>query len=41
MTRQEVITEARSYFGGKWPENLWTGVMFFMGERITREEFER
>lgn len=38
--RQEIIQKARAYFNQKWPEELWTGVMFFMGERITREEFE-
>jgi hypothetical protein len=38
--KSEIINEARNYFNGKWPEELWTGIMFFKGERITREEFE-
>ena len=38
--RNEIIKEARAYWRFKWPEQLWTGVMFFKGERITREEFE-
>lgn len=36
----EIINEARMYWSFKWPEQLWTGLMFFKGERITREEFE-
>lgn len=38
--REEIIHDARVYWNFKWPEQLWTGVMFFKGERITRQEFE-
>jgi len=27
--------------GGKWPESLVSGIMFYDGLRITREEFEQ
>ncbi len=39
VPRDETIREARDHFK-TWPDQLWTGVMFFKGERITREEFE-
>jgi hypothetical protein len=39
--RSEVVKAARHASGGKWPEELPSGVMFYMGERITRAEFER
>lgn len=38
--RVAVIREARAASGGKWPAELTSGVMFYMGERITRAEFE-
>ena len=28
-------------FFNKWPENLTSGIMFFDGQRITKEEFEK
>lgn len=39
--RAAVIREARAACNGEWPAKLESGVMFFMGERITRAEFER
>lgn len=39
-SREQIIQEARKHHGDKWPESLWTGVMFFMGQRITKQEFE-
>lgn len=35
------IQRARSAWGGKWPEQLTSGVMFYEGQRITRAEFEK
>lgn len=40
MNRSEIIKEARAFFDNKWPKQLWTGVMFFKGLRITKDEFE-
>jgi len=34
------IDRARAAWGGKWPAQLTSGVMFFEGCRITREQFE-
>lgn len=39
MTRTEIIREAVAYWNWKWPDELWTGIMFFKGERITLGEF--
>lgn len=39
FTRAEVIDLARAHFDYEWPEQLTSGVMFFMGERITKREF--
>lgn len=33
------VGEAVSYWKSKWPESLTSGVMYFNGERILREEF--
>lgn len=42
LTEKQVnIQEARKWFNNKWPEELWTEVMFFLGARITKEEFEK
>lgn len=38
-TRETVIRMAVDRWGGVWPDQLESGVMFFMGERITRAEF--
>lgn len=38
--KAQIIAEVKALNGSKWPRELWTGVMFFDGERITREEFE-
>lgn len=38
--RSEVIKAAICASGGKWPAELPSGVMFYMGERITRADFE-
>lgn len=34
------IYRAVAAWGGKWPEQLESGVMFYDGLRITRVEFE-
>jgi hypothetical protein len=34
------VAHARTAWGGKWPDQLTSGVMFYEGERITREQFE-
>lgn len=39
--RAEVIKAAVIADRGVWPPMLGSFVMFYMGERITREEFER
>jgi hypothetical protein len=36
--RRDVIIRAIEYFG-VWPENLTSRIMFFEGERITKDEF--
>lgn len=38
--RAKIIREALAHVGGKWPEELLSGVMFFKGERITKIEFD-
>lgn len=38
--RESIIAETRNYWDYKWSKELWTGIMFFRGERITRKEFE-
>jgi hypothetical protein len=40
MTDEDAIQEALAYYEGKWPPELWTGVMFFKGTRITKQEFD-
>lgn len=40
MSRPQIIARARMAHSGKWPEQLTSGVMFYEGERITRDEFE-
>lgn len=37
--RNKAIGEAVAYYNGKWPDELWSGVMFFNGERISLGEF--
>jgi len=38
--KQAAIKEARIHFDHAFPKDLWTGILFFKGFRITREEFE-
>lgn len=40
MHRNQVIARARMAHGGKWPAELTSGVMFYEGMRVTREDFE-
>lgn len=40
MSKDEALKEVRLQLK-EWPESLWTGVMFYKGFRITREEFEK
>lgn len=35
----EVVRYAVRALGGVWPAELESGRMFYMGERVTREEF--
>jgi hypothetical protein len=37
--REDEIRRAVAYNDGKWPSQLWTGIMFFNGLRITKQEF--
>ena len=41
MNRLQTIRMACRYFNYKWPEQLSSGVMFYFGERITIEEFNK
>lgn len=34
-----IIREACNYYNWKFPEELWTGVLFYKGYKITIEEF--
>lgn len=36
---QEIIKDALIFYNFIWPEELYSGVMFFKGLRITKEEF--
>ena len=36
----DTIIRACVYFKNNWPKELTSGIMFFEGERITRQEFE-
>jgi hypothetical protein len=38
-SRSLILGQAVANHNGVWPENLTSGVMFFNGERITKEEF--
>lgn len=37
--RAQIVSRAVNAHGRKWPEQLTSGVMFYEGERITRDEF--
>lgn len=37
--RISIIRRACYFYDYKFPKELWTGVLFFEGERITIEEF--
>lgn len=39
--KSNALISARRTFFNKWPENLTSGIMFFDGQRITKEEFEK
>lgn len=39
MSKELAIKEACYYFNYKWPKDLWTGVMFYEGYKITITEF--
>lgn len=40
IEKDAAVREAVAYHGSKWPEELYSGVMFFKGARITKAEFE-
>jgi hypothetical protein len=37
---EKLVAEAVAEHDGLWPAELFSGIMFWRGERITREEFE-
>ncbi len=37
--RTATVLEAIAHYGGKWPEQMYSGVMFYRGLRITHQEF--
>lgn len=39
-TREEILMDCVAEYGYKWPKLLTSGVMFYMGERITKNEFK-
>lgn len=39
MNKECAIRQAVAEHDFKWPKQLWTGVMFWKGHRITTEEF--
>ncbi len=39
--RQILLRKCCAYHNYEWPSELWTGVMFYNGERITIEEFNK
>lgn len=39
MNREQIIRECVIDHNFRWPRNLYSGVMFFNGERITIEDF--
>lgn len=38
--KSKSIAAARKAYNNKWPDMLESGVMFYNGDRITKEEFE-
>ncbi len=38
-TKLSEIENARTFYDNQWPDQLTSGVMFYNGQRITREEF--
>lgn len=41
LTHEWCVHEAIGAYDGVWPEDLYSGVMFWKGDRITRSEFEK
>lgn len=39
LNKAETIKSACDFYNYKWPKDLWTGVMFFKGQKITIKEF--
>lgn len=39
MNKILAIRSALAHYSYKWPKELWTGVMFYQGHKITIEEF--
>ena len=39
MNKKEAIKLACNYYDYKWPKELFSGVMFYDGHKITIEEF--
>ena len=37
----ETILRAVYFYNCKWPKDLFTGIMFFEGKRITIDEFNK
>jgi hypothetical protein len=41
MSKEESIKLACAVYDYKWPKELFTGFMFFLGHKITIEEFNK
>lgn len=39
MNRKQIILECIMQLNYRWPRELYSGVMFFRGEKITIEQF--
>lgn len=41
MSKEEAIASACRDHNYSWPKELWTGIMFYYGHRITITEFNK
>lgn len=39
IPNDQILVECVLYYRFKWPIQLWTGVMFFKGFRVTIQDF--
>ena len=40
MTDEQILHDAISFWTGEWPPELYSGVMFYKGLRITKQQFD-